>query len=94
MTDHKEPEYVNGLNRVGMMEFLNEMDTANDWMLWVSPVIGEIELFIKGEDGQMRVYHGPDPTDVEVEKYKQFLKDAEEMADKKNTETEEKSGTA
>lgn len=94
MTEQTEPEYLNGLNRVGMLDFLNELDMATDWMLWVSPVIGEIELFIQGQDDQIRVYHGPEPTDVDVEQYKKFLKTAEEMADKKDAGAGEKSGTA
>lgn len=92
MTEQAEPEYVNGLNRVGILEFLSEMDTSDEWMLWVSPTISEIELFVKGEDGVVRVYHGPEPTDVGVEEYKQFLKDAEEMADRKEAEAGGKGG--
>lgn len=86
MTKQTEPEYQNGLNRVGMLDFLNELDMAEGWMLWVSPNISEIELFIKGVDGQMRVYHGPEPTEVEAEEYKKFLKAAEEMANNKEAE--------
>lgn len=94
MTEQQEPEYLNGLNRIGILDFLNELDMAGNWMLWVSPNIGEIELFIKGEDEQMRVYHGPEPTDVDIEQYKKFLKTAEEMADKKDAEEGSKSGKA
>lgn len=94
MTESEEREYPTGTNRVGMTEFLNELDMAVNWMLWVSPNIGEIELFVKGADDRVRVYHGPEPTDVGVEEYKAFLKTAEEMADKKDAEEGEKNGTA
>lgn len=76
----------NGLNRVGMKEFLWELDTAKEWMLWVSPTLGEVELFVKGADGEMRVYHGPNPVEVKTEEYKAFLGQVEKISDGKEAD--------
>lgn len=69
--------------RLTKEEFLAQLDTANDWMLWVNPDLDEVELIVKDADGKMTVFHGPDPMSMEPEDYKAFCIQVEKMSDVK-----------
>jgi hypothetical protein len=74
--------------RLTMAEFLAQLDTANDWMLWVNPDLGEVELIVKDSDGKMSVFHGPDPMSMPFTEYKAFAAQVDEMTDVKMLKAE------
>lgn len=69
--------------RLTKEEFLAQLDTANDWMLWVNPELDEVELIVKDADGKMTVFHGPDPMSVGFAEYKAFAAEVDKLSDGK-----------
>lgn len=69
--------------RLPAHEFLAQLDTANDWMLWVNPDISEVELIVKDADGKMTVFHGPDPMSVPFPEYKAFAAQVDKLSEAK-----------
>jgi hypothetical protein len=62
-------------------EFLALLESASDWMLWMNPTFGEIELVVKGTDEELTAYHGPDPILTDAAEYEWFAKEAERLSD-------------
>lgn len=70
-------------NRLTMEEFLAQLDTADNWMIWVNPAFEEVELIVKDSDGRMTAFHGPEPMSVDFTAYKAFCAQVDEMSNNK-----------
>lgn len=72
------------LNRLTTAEFLMQLDVAKTWGIYVNPGLEEIELIVKDGDDEPKVFHGPDPLSIPYQKYKEFCREVEEMAERKS----------
>lgn len=79
---NEEPELFEP-NRLTMTEFLTQLDTAENWMLWINPAFEEIELIVKDSDEKLTALHGPDPMSVDFTAYKKFCAEVERVSNRK-----------
>lgn len=72
-----------GLNRIPAEEFIEKLNTAESWMVWVNPAFEEVELVVM--DGEIpSVYHGPDPMSMDFAAYKDFCRQVDIVSDVKD----------
>lgn len=83
MTDQQEPTGQLEPNRLTMAEFLTQLDTAAEWMLWVNPAFEEVELIVKDADGKLTAFHGPEPMSVGFDEYKKFCAEVDRISSQK-----------
>ena len=67
--------------RLTAEEFLTQLDTASNWMLWLNPAFEEIELIVKDADDKLTAFHGPDPLTTDTATYLAFAKEVERLSD-------------
>lgn len=75
-----EPGEFTETQRLTAEEFLLQLDTANDWMVWINPQIQEVELIVQDSDGKITPFWGPEPMLTDEELYKKFAADVEKLA--------------
>ena len=84
-TESQKPEsqLPTGLNRIPPEEFIEKLNSAETWMVWVNPAFEEVELIIRNEDNSVSVYHGPDPMSMDFTAYKDFCRQVDIVSDVK-----------
>ena len=81
MTD---PNLPLGLNRISAEEFIEKLNTAATWMVWVNPAFEEVELIVLDAEENPVVYHGPDPMSMDFAAYKDFCRQVDIVSDVKD----------
>lgn len=80
MKESEKPAEIEETQRLTAEEFLLQLDTANDWAVWINPQIQEVELIVQDLDGKTTPFWGPEPMLTDEATYKKFAADVEKLA--------------